>query len=223
MAWVAPVKRKLIVFGALLVACGIAEYFLHALSPRFSRIHAQKAIAQTLPPAIGDFRSVRRWNVPSSTGVTEAGASYLNPSGVEASVDIRLNNGGPHNGVACWLVEGYPMIWQRLITVRARSGTSTFDAALFRRKRGLALLANTECFAAGCTETRLPNSFGLRMESAPAPAISAVPVSIVVKDPSGLAPVTGGRESSQLVQRFRGFVAHLNLRGLFWTEPARQR
>lgn len=211
-------RAKLYTLAFLIAVCGICEYGFYKISTPSTGHKRSSLNPHVLPRAVGNFQSTRRWE-----GKFAVGASYRDPRGIEASLSVRFGAQSPHNGIACWLVQGYSMLQQRAVEVRTTSGFVRFDTALFRADSGLALLANTECYANGCRENLVPTSFGLQMPAFSRPIAPVVPVSILVKDPGNFPAEDSADHSALLVQAFKRFVGCLSFRTLFAGEPLGER
>jgi hypothetical protein len=210
---------KVVALAVVVMVCAIFEYLFFpraAHSPQ-----AESLDPRLLPPAIGSFRSIRRWRqtvhltVNLNFHVLEVGASYHDASGVEADLDILLGEWLPHNGIDCWYIRGYPVYWQRRRAATTANGSEFFDTALFRDDHGLALLASTQCYPTGCRDILppfflLPGGFGLRILRFFELAAAPTPISIVVREPND-AVGSPQAQGARLVQGFERFVARLDL------------
>jgi hypothetical protein len=180
------VTSKLVALVLLLMVFAIFEYLF---SPRsIARPQAEELAARLLPPAVGSFRSTMRWRNTVSLHTLEIGASYRDGGGVEAMLDILLGAEVPHNGIGCWYVRGYPILWQRLRITRVANASAIFDMALFRDNQGIALLANTECYPTGCRENLFSEGFSLQTPTFSKTTAMPTPISILVReldDPAG--------------------------------------
>lgn len=217
-------KGKLAALGALLTVFAIVEclfcphlFYPHSILPQ----NPQALADRLLPRAIGNFRSRTRWMRRWTNGdgrTFEVYRSYRDGSGIEADVDIWLGASGPHNGLRCFYVRGYPTLWQRLSTVRMVNMSAIFDTALFRfgHEQGLGLVANTECYSTGCYETLAQEGdIGLRLPVFSEPAVAPTPILILLRDlnePLAESPQTRG---ARLAQGFERFVEQIDLSPLF--------
>lgn len=207
-------RKKLVALAVLVTVFAIFEYLFFPRATHSPQV--QHLAARLLPSAIGSFRSTRRWRQPLDFHALEVGASYREANGVEADLDILLGEWAPHNGIDCWYVRGYPVYWQRLRAATTANGRVLFDTALFRDDRGLALLATTQCYPAGCRGSLprfffRPGGFGLRMLTFFELAAAPVPISIVVRELNDSAGASPPAPGERLVRGFERFVAQLDL------------
>jgi hypothetical protein len=200
-------KSKIAAVGAMMTVFAIFEYLFY---PRSVVPLELKALAiRLLPPAIGSFRRTERWMSNAGFQGLEVYASYRDGSAVETDVDIWLDAWEPHNSVDCWYVQGTPMFWQRLSSIRMTHTNAIFDTALFRDNHGLALLANTECYPAGCKESLLRG--GLDLQLPVFSELMVTPVSILVRELNDPPAASQQGQGARLLQDFERFTAQLDL------------
>ena len=154
--------RKLAALLLVLSGFAVCEYFVfqRSMDPAYARI----IVPDLLPPALGEFRVVDQWRKEAtSLHPLEVGASYRDSAGVEATLDFMLGARMPHNGIACWLVRGYPLLGEHLRRIKIGNRDAVFDTAFFREGDGITLVAHTECYAEGCVEGPIPEPRRLRL------------------------------------------------------------
>lgn len=202
--------NKLVGLGALVLAFAFFQYLF--LPRSLLAPHVESPVS--LPRSVGSFHATRRWSDRLNLSTVAVDASYRSSSGAQANLEIWLGSRTAHNGIGCWLVRGYPLLWQRLRSIRMANASVIFDTALLRDDKGLVLLANTECRPAGCRESLVPEGIGFRMPvfSEPAPAIT--PISILVRQLDHTAGESAQAQGARLVQSFESFAEHLDLRSL---------
>ncbi len=208
---------KLVGLGGLVMAFAFFQYLF---LPR-SLLAPQAESRVSLPRSVGRFHSTRRWSDRLNLYTLAAGASYRTSSGAQANLEIWLGSRTPHNGIGCWFVRGYPVLWQRLRLVRMATASAVFDTALLRDDKGLVLLANTECYPTGCRERLVPEGIGFRMPVFSEPAPAPTPISILVRQLNDKAGENAQAQGARLVQSFEAFAEHLDLRSLL-TPPGSQ-
>jgi len=175
-----------------------------------------------LPAEVGPYRIASRWRNDPQGWEPEEGALYSRGEGADpVQLDLRLNPARPHNGVGCYLVSGEMLTSERLRTVRTADTVAAFDVALTSDGDGIRLVAATECFEQGCTETRL---FGwgvvmpqLTLKSLLVPAITRparplVAVSIMMN--RKIANSNMRIAQAELFAQFADFASVLNLAGV---------
>ncbi|MGH8377632.1 MAG: hypothetical protein ACRER7_01650 [Gammaproteobacteria bacterium] len=113
-----------------------------------------------VPAALGPSAQLRRWRnpQPGRGNLVEAGAVYA--AGVFGPAPVMLDffrgSDAPHNGIACFLIQGETLTEEKLVPLRTLSGTAVFDVGIVRTPGQLRLVAATECSASVCNSTRLP-------------------------------------------------------------------
>jgi hypothetical protein len=208
-------RIKLAALLLLLFAFAAREFFFipRALVPA----DAQIIVPTLLPPALGEFHAVTRWQREASPiKPLEVGASYRDIEGAEARLDFRLGARLPHNGVACWLVRGYPLLGEHQRRVRMGNRDPIFHTAFFRDSEGVTLVANTECYADGCAEDPIPESPRFQQQSLVNPE-PVVPISIEVREHAIPASLGASPEvlEVRLLDDFTRFAAGIDLTPLF--------
>ena len=175
-----------------------------------------------LPAEVGPYRIESRWRNDPHGWEPEEGALYSRGEVADpVQLDLRLNPTRQHNGVGCYLVRGETLTSERLRTVRTADAVAAFDVAFTSDGDGIRLVAATECFVQGCTETRL---FGwgivmpqLTLKSLLVPAVTRparplVAVSIMLN--RKIANSNLRTAQSELFAQFAGFASALNLAGV---------
>ncbi|MBV8360897.1 MAG: hypothetical protein JO189_23620 [Deltaproteobacteria bacterium] len=147
----------------------------------------------------------------------EVYASYRDGRAVEVDVDIWLGASGPHNGLRCFYVRGYPTFWQRLSAVRMVNMSAIFDTALFRfgQEQDLGLVANTECYPTGCYESPAQQgSVGWRLPVFSEPVVAPTPILILVRELNEQSAESLQTRGARLAQDFERFAGQIDLRPL---------
>jgi exosortase J len=183
---------------------------------------AGDASGALLPAEVGPYRIASRWRNDPHGWEPEEGALYSRGEGTDpVQLDLRLNPARQHNGVGCYVVSGEMLTSERLRMVRTVDTVAAFDVAFTSDGDGLRLVAATECFEQGCTETRV---FGwgvvmpqLTLKSLLVPAVahparSLVAVSIMMN--RKIANSNMRIAQSELFAQFAGFASVLNLAGV---------
>ena len=80
-----------------------------------------------------------------------------------------------------------------------------------RDDTGLALLANTECYPAGCREDMVKEEFGFRMSKSSEPAAALTPISILVRELNDEPRQSPDVQEARLIEGFERFTAGLDL------------
>jgi hypothetical protein len=140
-------------------------------------------------------------------------AIYSDKSGAETvQADLRLNSGA-HNGLACYLSHGTPVLWSGLEHVQTADSTTVFDVKILQGTSfvnggyAMFLMAATECSARECRESQIPigNQIAVTFlnSGAHSKPIQVVPLSIVIESAAGTA------SKEQLLGQFREFMKSL--------------
>lgn len=184
--------------------------------------YGPQAQALVLLPATLNGWSIREhWDNPWPSGAIEQGALYA-LAGLSADqakvqgvqLDFNRNNSSTHNGIACYLVQGESLVWQRLQTVRFATAPTVVDLALLRTRDRLRLAAATECRSSGCSERPLPvlsqlwQGFNASLNAQP--AASVVPVSIVLQADTDADHDLAATQAA-LLDRFERAAAQIDL------------
>jgi hypothetical protein len=167
-----------------------------------------------VPAALGGYRAVNRWhNYNTWDGTIEQGALYSDHSADGlVQLDMFLHSPGPHNGIACYLAQGFSFSSQGLRWLHSSDGEGHFQVAVLRADDIMQATASTECWSWGCQETPAGGSEGWSFVLSltdPPPAETPVPVTITVDDSdlSGDSKERGDR----LLNRLNTFIAQLDL------------
>lgn len=165
--------RKLIAFSAVVLVGGAVPHYWWDRSPHaegMPHLAGGLSAEALLPPSIGKFHAVDRWRLPQDRGVIEEGATYQDSEGrVSAQVDLRTNNVGVHNGLACYMVRGMTLQRSLLERVTAADSMGDFNIAFVKDDslegtgQSDVLIATTQCTAAGCTELPLRMTNGIQL------------------------------------------------------------
>ena len=166
-------KHKFVAFSALVLLGGaIPHYWWDGPARAHGPVDVSSNVsAETLlPPSIGKFHAVDRWRLPQGRGVIEEGATYQDSEGkLTAQIDLRTNNVGVHNGLACYMVRGMTLQRSFLERVTAADSTGDFNIAFVKDDsfegagQSDLLIATTQCTAAGCTELPLRMTKGIQL------------------------------------------------------------
>ena len=142
-------KLKLATLAVIVAAANVANAYIELpVTPT-----ANADAVTLLPDLVGDAQPVHHWKHPLSGAVIEEGALYQSSTGGPLiQLDFYRNSREPHNGAACYLLQGERLRSESLLTVQTRNGAATFDVMLSSDSRHLRLAAATECTAEGCTE-----------------------------------------------------------------------
>jgi hypothetical protein len=183
---------------------------------------ADDASGALLPAEVGPYRIASRWRNDPHGWEPEEGALYSRGKGADpVQLDLRLNPARQHNGVGCYLVSGEMLTSERLRAVRTADTVAAFDVAFTSDGDGIRLVAATECFEEGCTETRL---FGwgivmpqftlksLLVHAVTRPARPLVAVSIMMN--RRIANSNMHIAESELFAQFAGFASAISLAGV---------
>ena len=175
-----------------------------------------------LPAEVGPYRIASKWRNDPHGWEPEEGALYSRGEGANpVQLDLRLNPTRQHNGIGCYLINGEMLTAESLRTVRTADTVVAFDVAFTIDGGNERLVAATECFAQGCTETRL---FGwgivipqLTLKSLLVPAVTRparplVAVSIMLN--RKVANSNLRIAQSELFAQFADFASALNLAGV---------
>jgi hypothetical protein len=117
-------------------------------------------IAAVLPRQVGAYRAVEQWNVQPDvrrqwrTNRYECGAVYSRGRAYPTvRVDLLIGSLAAHNPLQCRLFSGAATQWSRLETVATSDSNATMEISLAREAAQSELIASSECYASGCTET----------------------------------------------------------------------
>jgi hypothetical protein len=163
-----------------------------------------------VPAVLGGYRAVNRWH-DTRNGIIEQGALYSDHSSDGlVQLDMFLNHPGPHNGIACYLTQGFSFSSQGLEWLHSSGGEGQFQVAVMRADEIMQATASTECWSWGCQETPVSEGWSFVLSfTDPPPAETPVPVTITVDDSdlSGDSRERGNR----LLKRLDTFIAQLDL------------
>jgi hypothetical protein len=94
---------------------------------------------------------------------------------------------------------------------RRSHANALFDLALVRDDAGVALLATTECYRAGCRERLFSPRDGLLLPPFSEPAAAPVSISIVVRELNNPPEKNSIGEEDRLLRTFARFAAQIDL------------
>lgn len=149
-------KLAAALLGVLLVA-----WLGHAALGSGSAAESNAARSIHLVPAVlGGAPRTRRWRhpQPGQGDLVETGAIYA--AGTFGPVPVLLDffrgADAPHNGIACFLIQGESLTEEQLLKMRTLTGAAVFDVGVIRTPGQIRLVAATECTAGGCNAETLP-------------------------------------------------------------------
>jgi hypothetical protein len=204
-------KARFAAFVALIV---LLAWFPHRADesrrPRFAD-SAWRDAPLLVPVVLGDYHAVNRWR-SARNGAIEQGALYADRrTGGLVQLDMFLNYPGAHNGIACYLAQGFSFSSQHLQWLTSAHGEGQFQVAVLHSDgRVLQATASTECWSWGCRETSPIEGWSFVFNlSAPPLAGIPVPVTVTVDD----TDLSGDDEhqADRLLKRIDAFIEQLDL------------
>ena len=184
--------------------------------------HAANSVAaesiRLVPPELGAAPQVSRWHnpQPGRADVVETGAIYAASAFGPAPVllDFFRGDDAPHNGIACFLIQGESLTQEQLMRLPTLTGPAVFDVGVIRTPGEIRLVAATECTAQGCNAQTLPFWHGFWRQwtwknLAIGPIKGVVPAAVILtqKTDAGQAPTVIAQLRAELVRA----VARINL------------
>jgi hypothetical protein len=206
-------RVRLAAFLALVVLLAGIPHLSYERPTVQSSSRESRAASMLMPTFLGRFQTVNRWSNPLPGGTIEQGALYSDGAANDpVQLDMFVNSLGPHNGIACYLSQGFTFSSQQLKVLRSSNSQALFQVAVLRDDETVRAVASTECWSWGCKETPVTRSNSWSVIWRPIPPPSAeipVPVSITVDEPASFA---GSEHAGQrLIERIDTFIAQLDL------------
>jgi hypothetical protein len=202
-------KGRFSAFLAVITLFGWFPYLVNESHVPRSTGRARRDAPLLVPAVLGSYRAVNRWSIVGN-GTIEQGALYSNRStDGPVQLDMFLNYPGPHNGIACYLAQGFSLSSKGLQRLKSSDGEGQFQVAVLRTDDLVKATASTECWSWGCQETPV-GTWSLVLSLAEPPSVE-MPIPITVTADDSELSGDGEQQEARLLRRLDTFIAQLDL------------